>query len=247
MPERKPERKLERVSEPLARYLQVKQYILDRIAGGSLTVGMMIPSENQLVKEMGISRMTVNRAFKELEAEGHIVRRAGLGSFVAEKRVHGEALKVVGIRSEIEARGEIWTTRVIETGMVKLSALMAQEMEVLSGTTAFRLRAVHYGNGIAIEFEDRLINPQVVPDIQTIDFTKQSSADYLLEIAPLLKAEHQIRALEASSEEVLYLDVTRGDACLQIKRRTWTGDQVASVARLTYPGSRYELTARFKT
>lgn len=234
------------MAEMVARYLQVKNHILDLIAKGVLETGHQVPSENQLVRDMGISRMTVNRAFKELEAEGHIVRRAGLGSFVAEKRVHGEALKVVGIRSEIEERGEIWTTKILEAGLVKLSTAMAQEMEVTTGTKAFRLRAVHYGNGIPIELEDRLVNTYIVPTITDVDFTKISCAEYLLDSAPLLKAEHQIRATEAQKEEVLYLDVARGDACLQIKRRTWTGDKIASVARLTYPGQRYELTAQFK-
>ncbi|WND01782.1 UTRA domain-containing protein [Temperatibacter marinus] len=233
------------MTQPVARYLRVKNHIIDLIAKGDLTVGDQVPSENQLVKDMGISRMTVNRAFKELEAESQIVRRAGLGSFVAEKRVHGEALKVVGIRNEIESRGEIWSTKIIECGFAKLAVAMAGEMELNAGSRVFRLRAVHFGNGIPIELEDRLINPKVVPEVDGADFTKTSSAEFLLDIAPLLKAEHQIRALEAGKEEAIYLDVDRGDACLQIKRRTWTGKQVASVARLTYPGSRYELTARF--
>lgn len=235
------------MSEPVARYVKVKKHILSLIGAGQLKAGDLVPSENQLVKDMGISRMTVNRAFKELEAENHIVRRAGLGSFVAEKRVHGEALKVVGIRSEIEGRGEIWTTKIIESKMVKLSSAMAQEMEVTVGTRGFRLRAVHYGNGIPIELEDRLINPLIAKDVGKMDFTKITCAEYLLDTAPLLKAEHQIRAQEAGKEEAIFLDVDRGDACLQIKRRTWTAGRVASVARLTYPGSRYELTARFKS
>lgn len=235
------------MTEPVARYLQVKNHILSLISGSVITMGDQVPSENQLVRDMGISRMTVNRAFKELEAEGHIVRRAGLGSFVAERRVHGEALRVVGIRSEIEARGEIWTTKILEKGTAKISLGMAQEMEVTPGTKAFRLRAVHYGNGIPIELEDRLVNLSILPDVAKVDFEKISSAEYLLDQAPLLKAEHQIRAIEAGKEEVLHLDVVRREACLQIKRRTWTGKTVASVARLTYPGQKYELTARFTT
>ncbi len=67
-----------------ARYQTVKQHILDRIGSGDWPPGARIPSENELVAELGISRMTINRAVRELAQEGRVVRLGGVGSFVAE-------------------------------------------------------------------------------------------------------------------------------------------------------------------
>ncbi len=232
---------------PIARYQAVKQHIMGLIYDGTLLVGDRVPSENELVKVLGISRMTVNRAFKELTEENHITRRAGLGSFVAEKRVHGEALKVANIRDELKARGETWSATVLIAEMVKVSTYVAAEMIVPSGARLFRLKVVHKGDGVPIEIEDRIINPSIAPGIEEVDFTQITSAEFLLSVAPLLKAEHVIRAIAASPDAATLLDISEKDPCLMVQRRTWTGDMVASAANLTYPGNRYELTARFSS
>jgi GntR family histidine utilization transcriptional repressor len=76
-----------------ARYLQVKQYILQQISDGALRAGARVPSENELVRELEVARMTANRALRELAADGVLVRVAGVGTFVAEQRVHSHPLK----------------------------------------------------------------------------------------------------------------------------------------------------------
>ena len=65
-------------------YLQVKRHILDNIGSGKWSASMRVPSENDIVKSFGVSRMTANRALRELRDEGVLVRIAGVGSFVAD-------------------------------------------------------------------------------------------------------------------------------------------------------------------
>ena len=64
-------------------YLQVKRHILDNIGSGKWGASARVPSENDLVRSFGVSRMTANRALRELRDEGVLVRIAGVGSFVA--------------------------------------------------------------------------------------------------------------------------------------------------------------------
>ncbi len=61
---------------PSARYLQVKQFILRQISAGSLRSGERVPSENQLVRQLDVSRMTANRALCELASDGILIRVA---------------------------------------------------------------------------------------------------------------------------------------------------------------------------
>ena len=68
----------------MALYEQVKDFIARKIQEGVWRAGDRLPSESELVTQFGISRMTVNRALRELAAQGRIVRVAGVGSFVAE-------------------------------------------------------------------------------------------------------------------------------------------------------------------
>eukprot|EP01041_Mallomonas_annulata_P017689 gene17689-36265_t len=65
--------------EPVALFQQVKDHIARKIQDGSLRAGDRLPSEHELVAQFGISRMTVNRALRELVDQGRIVRVAGVG------------------------------------------------------------------------------------------------------------------------------------------------------------------------
>jgi GntR family transcriptional regulator, histidine utilization repressor len=68
----------------LPRYQQLKQQIIGQISRGELKPRDRVPSENDLVGSAGVSRMTANRALRELNDEGYVERVAGVGTFVAD-------------------------------------------------------------------------------------------------------------------------------------------------------------------
>ena len=59
-------------------YLQVKRHILDNIGSGKWGTAARVPSENDIVKSFGVSRMTANRALRELRDEGGKPRVPGV-------------------------------------------------------------------------------------------------------------------------------------------------------------------------
>ena len=233
------------MSVPLSRYETVKKHVLTSIESGEYDAGDKLPSENELVKALGVSRMTVNRALRELTEEGHIVRRAGMGSFVAGRRMRGHAVDIVSIRDEVAGRGETWSATVEALEEVQAGAEIAAEFGFAEGEALYYLLVVHKGDDTPIELEERWVNPAIAPDILGEDFTKTTPTDHLLSVAPLLRAEHVVRAIAASPEKENLLEIEAGTPCLEITRKTWTGERVASFAKLLYPGDRYELTARF--
>lgn len=68
-------------STPL--YEQIKNAIKENIVGNILVSDEQLPSVRQLSKELGVSILTVKKAYDELEKEGFIIIRQGLGTFVA--------------------------------------------------------------------------------------------------------------------------------------------------------------------
>ena len=64
-------------------YKQVMDQIKDAIADGVLQPQERLPSIREISKELNISEITIKRAYADLEAEGFIYTRAGMGSFVA--------------------------------------------------------------------------------------------------------------------------------------------------------------------
>ena len=68
-------------STPL--YEQIKNAIKENIVRNTVSSDAQLPSVRQLSKELGVSILTVKKAYDELEREGFIVIRQGLGTFVA--------------------------------------------------------------------------------------------------------------------------------------------------------------------
>ena len=68
----------------IPKYQEILDHLRESIAAGKYVVGQRLPSEHDLVKTFGTSRVTVNRALRELQLTGLIDRRAGSGSYVSE-------------------------------------------------------------------------------------------------------------------------------------------------------------------
>ena len=229
-----------------ARYLQVKQFVLSRISAGTLAVGDRVPSENELVRELDVSRMTANRALRELAADGVLVRVAGVGTFVAEQRAQAHPLEVRNIADEIRARGHEYVAKVMFHGSIGASRELAERCGVAPGARLDHTLLVHFEGALPLQVEDRYVNPAVVPDYLQNDFTTLTPHEYLMRAAPLQQAEHTVRAVMPDKRIRRMLKLETGDACLLIMRRTWSTGRIATVADLYHPGSRYELSGAFQ-
>jgi GntR family histidine utilization transcriptional repressor len=97
-----------------------------------------------------------------------------------------------------------------------------------------------------VQLEDRYVLPKLAPDYLNVDFLKTTPYDYLSRVAPLQEVEHLLRAVMPDERTRKLLAMKRDEPCLLMIRRTWTAGQIASVARLYYPGSRYEMSGRFR-
>jgi GntR family histidine utilization transcriptional repressor len=95
------------------RYQQLKDQIIQRISTGDLQPNDRVPSENELVEAESVSRMTANRALRELNHEGYVKRIAGRGTFVSDFRSQSHVLEVQNIADEITARGRTHSSQVL--------------------------------------------------------------------------------------------------------------------------------------
>jgi GntR family histidine utilization transcriptional repressor len=228
-------------------YANVKQMILGRIHSGEWPPEHRVPSENELVAGLGVSKMTANRALRELANEGELVRIRGVGSFVAARKGHSTLFEVRNIADEIVERGHVHSASVILLAQEKASCAVAEALELQSEATVFHSVIVHNENGIAVQLEDRFVNPVAAPAYLSQDFTTTTPNAYLSINAPLSGSEHIVEAAMPSAQERKLLDIQRTEPCLAIRRRTWSGENVVSLVHLVYPGNRYRLESRTGT
>lgn len=227
-------------------YIRVKDYIRENIDGGVWEAKARVPSENELIATLGVSKMTVNRALRELADEGLLVRVVGVGSFVAEGKIQVHPLEVRNIAEEIAERGHIHRAQVEHLGSEKASGKLASDLSLKAGAQVYHSIILHLENDVPIQLEDRYVNPEVAPDYVNCDFTKTTPAEYLMSNAPLQEVEHIVEAQMPTASIARLLDLAPNEPCLTISRRTWANGRVASGARLYHPGSTYRLGGRFR-
>lgn len=230
---------------PATAYARVKAHILDRIGAGEWGPSDRVPSENELVREFGVARMTVNRAVRELTQEGFLTRVKGGGTYVADRRSHGHPLRIRNIAEEIAERGNRHDAEVLEIGRVAASEEDARAFELAPGAELFRSVILHLEDGRPLQLEDRLVSPAMAPDYLDQDFTARTPYDYLIAVAPLAQAEHVVQAILPDATVRRRLAMREGEPCLLIRRRTWSGGTVASTALLYHPGDRFDLAGTF--
>lgn len=228
------------------RYQQLKDLIIERISTGELRPRDRVPSENELVEAMNVSRMTANRALRELHGEGYVERIAGRGTFVADFRAQSHLLEVQNIADEIAGRGHSHSSQVIRQSRQHARGDVAKALQVEPGTDVFHLLLVHGENNLPVQVEDRHVLASFAPRSLEQDFASVTPSAYLTSVAPLQEAEQVVRASMPNAAIRQYLHMDDGEPTLVVIRRTWSQGRPVTFTRLHHPGSRYELTGHLE-
>lgn len=231
---------------PKALYQQVKDHILERIDSGEWSPDARIPSENELVRILNVSRMTVNRAVRELTTSGRLVRLQGVGTYVAHPKPLTALFEIQSIDDEISEQGGVHSCDIRLLAEEEAYPELAAAMEIPVGTPVYHSIMIHKKNNTPVMLADRYINPLSAPGYLDQDFTRTTPTKYMLSTVPVTDVEHIIEAILPDTVTQRLLAIGPNEACLVLHRQTWEGDRIATHSRLTYPGSRYRIGGRFK-
>lgn len=233
--------------DPQPRYQQIKQFISNAIRQRIYAAGDKIPTEAELVEQFTVSRMTVNKALRDLVQEGLLVRYPGLGTFVAPPKVESPLAEVRNIAEEIRARGHHYTSQVLELKEQSANEQIAMQLGIPLHSRVFHSLIVHHENQLPIQLEERFVSAQILPNYLQQDFKHTTPNQYLSEQYALTAMEHIVEAVLPSKQAQHYLGLAAELPCLQVSRRTWSGERLISFAILTHPGDRYKLRSMIKT
>ena len=124
---------LDRTSDiPL--YRRIEEDLLAQIADGQLEPGHAIPTERELCKCYGVSRITVRRAIGELETRGYVQRYQGRGTFVSRSRIRREMGQLISFSEEMRAQGRVPGTRLLSLQHRPADKSLASQLRINEGT-----------------------------------------------------------------------------------------------------------------
>jgi GntR family histidine utilization transcriptional repressor len=223
------------------RYQQIKDFIVDAIHQGTYLSGSKIPTEIELAARFEVSRMTANKAIRDLVQDNLLVRYAGLGTFVTAAKAESPLLDIRNIADEVRLRGHRYGAALMLLEQSSASDAMALQMGTPVGTPLFHSVIVHSENDLPIQLEERFVIASLVPGYLEQDFSALTPNEYLSRVCPISSIEHIVEAVLAARDAQKLLAIDAGTPCILVNRRTWSNDRLVSFARLTHPGPRYKL------
>ena len=146
---------MNRIPGVLPRYQQIKDFICQAIKDKTYPADTQIPPETELATKFNVSRMTANRAIKELVAAGLLSRHQGLGTFVTNIQAQSPLLEVRNIAEEVRDRHHVYSNELCRLQEVQADELLAARLGISKGEPAFQSLIVHKENGQTIQLEDR--------------------------------------------------------------------------------------------
>ncbi len=223
------------------RYIEIQQHLKAQIQSGAWPANHRIPPEEQLARDFGVSRMTANKAIRDLVQQGFLVRQSGVGTFVTDLKAESSLIEVHNIADEVRARGHAYACDVLASEALDADDEVASRLGVRLGARVFHTLIVHRENDVPIQLESRFVNPRWVPDYLDTDFARHTPNEVLVAACPISDVEHVVEAVLVDATTARHLDIDTARPCLSLTRRTWSGDHLVSYARLIHPGERYKL------
>lgn len=234
-------------NSPKPLYEQIKDYILTNIHTGKFPPNTRIPSERSLSKKFGVSRLTVNKAIKELEKQGWLSIQIGKGTFINEAQIDQELETLTSFSEDMIKRGRHPASRVITAEMIPAPPEIAKSLGILPGADIIKLQRVRLSDHEPIALETSHLIEAYVPNIlYRHDFSQESLYAVLRDQynLHLIRAEQTFEARLPSPLERSLLNLTEETAILGISRVTYAqNDRPIELVQSAYRGDLYKFRA----
>lgn len=208
-------------SSALPLHSQIKEQLLHfidekREQGGNKDQLKLLPEE-ALTRIFGVSRLTVRQAVRDLVNEGHLYRLRGVGTFITPSPISGQL-------DQIECFIEEWTlqSKQIEVVVAAYEIKVCDEawlsrLELPTGTPVFFIKRIRYADGCPVAMDERYLPAEFMKLVDHSDIVKEPIFITVARKGRMVieKADYQIGATAASTEQAAILQVKRGSPLLE--------------------------------
>jgi len=204
-------------STPL--YRQLDSIMRNKVTSGEWKPHEIIPSENELARLYGLSRMTARLVVSQLAREGLLYRVHGKGTFVAEKKITAHSLSYVGIREQMEEMGYQTMTRILQIKRGPATEKIAERFNLDQADDFCMIERLRLLEGDPFSLHYTYIPSSLCPGLEKHDMTGRQLCDILREDYGLVR-RHVVETLEsiaATKYESDLLEVKKDFHLLMLK------------------------------
>lgn len=227
-------------------YAQVEQALVARI-GVDLHPGDRLPTEDELIAQFGVSRITVRRAIQNLAARNLVVTRRGQGSFVTAPSIRQPLTALTGFVEDMDAQGLHAQARVVKIEEISAPPAARAALDLPLGAKVTHIQRVRLAVGHPVSFDATYLPTDLGRLIAQDDLANEQIFT-LLESrhdTPLIEAAYALQASTADAAVAEALQVDEGAAIFRIERTSFTtGQRPVDYEILHYRGDAITFTTR---
>jgi len=214
---------------PIPLYYKIYADLKEKIAEGVFKPGDRIPSEMELCKIYGVSRLTIRRALEELRREGIIERTKGRGTFITGSKKEEQLTVLKGFTDEARNKGYRVKSRVLENKLIEVPVEARDAFKLEPKTLVVLLKRLRYINDEPVAIEWAYLNPNVSVKILNVlkeDMSRRSLYEFLREEVGLVlsRAIEVLEIVNLTEEDARLLEVPQKSCAVLRKRFTYTSE-----------------------
>ena len=230
-------------ASPTPLYLQLQRLIEKQVRTGKLQAGEALPSERDLARQLGISRVTVRKAIAGLVEQGILVQHWGSGTFIAPTmRVEQALSRLSSFTDDMKIRGLSPGARLIERSCGPAMPKEAMALGLSPGEKVSRLQRLRLAGDVPMAIENASVPARFLPDPDIVGHSLYSALS-ARGFAPR-RALQRLHAVLLNPEQARLLDVPPASAALYIERRSFLEDGTAvEFTASYYRGDAYDFVA----
>ncbi len=207
-------------------YAQIESALVARF-GIDLRPGDKLPTEDALIDEYGVSRITVRRAIQNLASRGFIVTKRGVGSFVATPALRQPLTALTSFVEDMDMHGLNTTARVLVVEEITAPAHVREALELPLGAKVVHIDRVRLAAGQPVSLDETYLPLYLGRLVAQDDLENEPIFDLLEKRhnTALVEAAYALKASTADSPTAAALDVDEGSAIFRIERTSFTTAQ----------------------
>lgn len=153
-------------------YVQVSDYVREKIYSKEWGVDDRIPSEHELMAMLHLSRGTVQKGIRQLVDEGLLVQQRGRGTFVTQPvMARPSSNHLLSFAESMSAQGIPFETRVVEKRVEPASKPCAANLRISAGSPYLYLSRIRFVSGEPVMFIESRLNLLACPGLDKADFS----------------------------------------------------------------------------